>query len=176
MTNCLYLITVITHAVCLWLDDMVFPREHERDHVGQCLIEGCLPSSIPPDICPAPGPAEPPHTHIHIHTHQHHLKLKTPLLCHVCPSLSFHSFTLSASITRTQWVQLTRGLTSSPRCSPPGDSWDCAQLPRPWRFPLSGMEWEYTQQPTMAPFQDVPCTIKLCSAQYDGLWGSLFGM
>lgn len=38
------------------------------------------------------------------------------------------------------------------------------------------MKWEYAQQTTMAPFQAFPCTIKLGSAQYDGLWGSLWNV
>ena len=106
------------------------------------------------------------------HTHNQ-IKYWPPSLCRVCPSHHFHSLCLNNTL---RGVQLARVTTSSPCRSPRGESRDCARLPRPWRFPLSGMEWEYTPQPTMARFQDVPCTIKLCSAQYDGLWGSLFGI
>lgn len=51
VTNCLCIITVITHTACLWPDDTACPKERER---GQPLAEGCLPFSSPPDVSSAP--------------------------------------------------------------------------------------------------------------------------
>lgn len=114
---------------------------------------------------------------IQIHTQTHTINTShSNLICYVrTPFASFHSFALFASATLgtgaiNTWLDLFT------RSSPPGDDRDCALLPWSWRFPLCGMEWEYTERLAMAPFQDVPCTIKLCSARYDGFRGSLFGM
>ena len=110
------------------------------------LREGWLPPSIPPDICPA------------LWNHNTHL---THFLCYVMSALP-PGFTLFASVTLAAASINTR-LDLPAQLQLPQEI--AGIVARPWRLPLSGIGWEYTQQPTMAPFQDVPCTIKLCTAQ-----------
>lgn len=78
----------------------------------------------------APGPAGFCETTAAARTHHNHLKYQPSLLCNVCPSPCF-TLSLSSPLQHLQRVQLTRGSTSSPRCSPTGYSWDCARLPWP---------------------------------------------
>ena len=96
MTNCFHLITVITHAACLWPDDTVHPREREQ---GQCLVEGFLPSSTPPDMCFAPGPAGFYETTTDTQTHTPKPP-QIPIFSAICKlSPPFLFFTLPVSIT-----------------------------------------------------------------------------
>lgn len=114
---------VISPAGRLWLDDTAFPREPERDGMGQCRSEG----HPPPPLClqtdaPPPNQLGPLNTHTQT--------LYVPFL-DVVSSLSLLSLTL-------QGFQLARSSTSSPRRRrPPGDC--CVGL-SPLSFPFTGME------------------------------------
>lgn len=130
-------------------------------HVGQCLIERHPPSSIPPDNQPCPRAARPS------------LTQQTTTAAAYIPPPSFTPFapvTLAKGSINTR-LDLLAPL--QPLREVAGIVLRCLGAEG---FLFIAMAREYTPKRTMAPFQDVPCTIRLCSARCDWLGGSVFRM